>query len=235
MAKAFFVTGTATGVGKTTVACALSAYFSVARKLDVGVMKPFEPGLELQGKDSLPWDSISLKEASGSQDDLALINPYSFEANVSPDGAAEMEHVWIDLENLDRIYERILKGHEITVVEGAGGVLTPLQRGFFVADLIKRWRLPVIVVTRLGIGTVNQTLLTCRFLKSEGIEVIGVILNDLEGKHDTSARANPDILARYLDAPLLGVYPHRKQKGPPDREALARVVEKHLDIKRILD
>lgn len=235
MTKVFFITGTATGVGKTTVACALSAYFSLLKKLDVGVMKPFEPGLALQGKDSLPWDSISLKEASGSQDDLALINPYSFEAAISPDGAAEIEHVWIDLENLDRIFGQIRERHDITFVEGAGGVLTPLQRGFFVADLIRRWKLPVIVVARLGVGTVNQTLLTCRFLKSEGMEVTGVILNDLEGKRDISTKVNPDILARYLDVPLLGVYPYKKQKGPLDREALARAVEKHLDVKLLAD
>jgi dethiobiotin synthetase len=236
MTKIFFVAGTDTGVGKTRIACALSAYLSVTRKLDVGVMKPFEPGLGLQGKDSLPWDSISLKEASGSQDDLALINPYSFEANVSPDGAAELEHVWIDLENLDRLFERVRKTHEVTVVEGSGGVLTPLQRGFFVADLIKRWHLPVIVVSRLGVGTVNQTLLTCRFLKAENIEVTGVILNDLEGKHDTSAKTNPETLARYLDVPLLGIFPHRRHRGHPmDRESLARAFEKHIDVKRILD
>jgi len=234
MTKGFFVTGTATGVGKTTVACALSAYCSLTKKLDVGVMKPFEPGLSLRGKDSLPWDAISLKEASGSQDDLALINPYSFEAALSPDTAAELEHVWIDFENLDRIYKQLHKGHDMLFVEGSGGVLTPLQKGFFVSDLIKRWKMPVIVVARLGIGTVNHTLLTCRFLKCEGIPVAGVILNDREGKPDASTRTNPDILARYLDVPLLGVYPHGTQRGPMDREALANAVEKHLDMTPIL-
>jgi dethiobiotin synthetase len=235
MTKAFFIAGTATGVGKTTVACALSAYFSVTKKLDVGVMKPFEPGLSLRGKDSLPWDALSLKEASGSQDDLALINPYSFDAALSPDTAAELEHVWIDLENLDRIYQQLRRGHDILLVEGSGGVLTPLQRGFFVSDLIKRWNLPVIVVARLGIGTVNHTLLTCRFLKDEGIPISGVILNDLEGKPDASTRTNPDILARYLDVPLFSVYPHRKQTGPVNRESLAEVVEKHLDMRPVHD
>jgi dethiobiotin synthetase len=188
----------------------------------------------LRGKDSLPWDAISLKEASGSQDDLALINPYSFQAALSPDTAAELEHVWIDLENLDRIYKRLLEGHDMLFVEGSGGVLTPLQKGFFVSDLIKRWKLPVVVVARLGIGTVNHTLLTCRFLKGEGIPVAGVILNDLEGKSDASTKTNPNILGRYLDVPLLGVYPHKKQGGPMDRDALARSVEEHLDMKPLL-
>lgn len=234
MSKAFFVAGTATGVGKTTVTCALAAYCSLRRKLDVGVMKPFEPGLSLRGKDRLPWDSISLKEASGSQDDLALINPYSFDAAISPDGAAELEHVWIDLEGLDRIYKGLVKGHEIFFVEGSGGVLTPLQKGFFVSDLIKRWKLPVIIVARLGLGTVNHTLLTHRFLKAEGIQVAGVVLNDLEGKPDASTRANPDLVARNLDCPVLGIYPYNKQTAQIDREAMAEAVEKNLDLTPIL-
>ncbi len=234
MTKAFFIAGTSTGVGKTTVACALSAYCSIIKKMDVGVMKPFEPGLSLPGKDRLPWDSISLKEASGSQDDLALINPYSFDAAISPETAAELEHVWIDLEHLDRIYQGLLKRHDILFVEGSGGVLTPLQGRFFVADLIKRWKMPVVVVTRLGIGTVNNTLLTCRFLKAEGIEVAGVILNDLEGKPDASTKTNPDVVARYVDVPMLGVYPYRNPTGPMDRDALSGIVDKHLDMGPIL-
>ena len=204
------------------MACALAAYFSVTKKMDVGVMKPFEPGLSLRGKDSLPWDAISLKEASGSLDDLALINPYSFDAALSPDTAAELEHVWIDLENLDRIYKRLREGHDMLLVEGSGGVLTPLQRGFFVSDLIKRWKLPVIVVARLGIGTVNHTLLTCRLLKDEGIPIAGVILNDLEGKPDASTRTNPDILTRYLDVTPPRCLPPQGADGPPGPERPCR-------------
>ncbi len=232
--KGFFVTGTGTGVGKTTVACGLSAYFSVKKGLDVGVMKPFEPGLGLRGKDSLPWDAISLREASGSQDDLGLINPYSFDAAISPDSAAEIEHVQIDLEHLDRMYEQLSREHDLLFVEGAGGVLTPIRRNFFISDLIKRWRLPVIIVARLGMGTVNHTLLTLRFLKTEGIPVTGVILNDLEGKQDASTRTNPGVLSRYLDVPLLGVFPHRSGTGTTDRETLAEIVEKGLDMTPLL-
>lgn len=232
--KGFFVTGTGTGVGKTRVACGLSAYFSVKKGLDVGVMKPFEPGLALRGKDSLPWDAISLKEASGSQDDLSLINPYSFDAAMSPDSAAEIEHVQIDLEHLDRIYEQLSREHDLLFVEGSGGVLTPIRRNFFISDLVKRWRLPVIIVARLGIGTVNHTLLTRRFLKAEGIPVAAVILNDLEGKHDASTRTNPGILSRYLEVPLLGVFPHRNGTATMDRETLAEIVEKNLNVKLLL-
>jgi dethiobiotin synthetase len=88
--KSFFVTGTDTGIGKTMVTSAMCAYLSLDRGMDVGVMKPFESGLGLYGKDALPCDAIALREASGSQDDLFLINPYSFDNPVAPETAAEL-------------------------------------------------------------------------------------------------------------------------------------------------
>jgi dethiobiotin synthetase len=227
--KNFFVTGTDTGVGKTTVACALAAYCSTVKGLDVGVMKPFEPGLSLYGKDRLPWDAISLKEASGSPDDVAIINPYAFDAALPPGAAAEIEHVRIDLEHLDRVYSRLSNSHDILFIEGAGGVLSPIGRNFFFADLMKRWGTAVIVVARLGIGTVNHTLLTCRFLSDRGIQVAGVILNDLTGKVDAATRTNREVLSRYLDVPILGVFPHLQQTETMDRNSLAQAVEKRID------
>ena len=229
--KSFFITGTDTGVGKTTVSCALCAYSSLKRGLDVGVMKPFECGLVSHGKDRSPRDAILLKEASGSRDDLSLINPYTLETPAAPEAAAEIEHVQIDLENLDRLYQRLAAAHDILFVEGAGGVLVPVKKGFFFSDLIKRWKASAIVVSRLGLGTINHTLLTCRFLRSEHISVAGVIMSDTEGKRDAATKTNPEILARYLDVPLLGVYPHREESGAMDRETLARVAEKHLDMR----
>ncbi|HPP07192.1 MAG TPA: AAA family ATPase, partial [Syntrophorhabdaceae bacterium] len=74
MMKSIFVTGTDTGVGKTTISACLSAFLSLKRKLNVGVMKPFESGLSKRNKDELPWDAICLKEASGSSDDLNSIS-----------------------------------------------------------------------------------------------------------------------------------------------------------------
>jgi dethiobiotin synthetase len=233
--KNFFITGTDTGIGKTTVARGLCAYCSIVKKLDVGVMKPFESGLSLYGEDRLSWDSISLKEASGSQDDLSLINPYAFDAAVAPGIAAELEHVRIDLEHLDRIYRKLSETHDILFIEGAGGVLAPVKKGYFFSDLMKRWKTAAIVVAGLGLGTINHTLLTCHFLRSENVPVVGVILNDVEGKQDAATKTNPEVLSRYLHVPLLGVFPHIEQVGGTEREILAETVEKHLDMSPILD
>ncbi len=232
--KAFFVTGTDTGVGKTTVACALCAYCSLLAGLDVGVMRPFESGLNQRDKDLLPWDAISLKEASASQDDLSLINPYSFEAPIAPEAAAELEHIHIDLENLDRIYNRLSRIHDILFIVGAGGLLVPIMKNVFFSDLMKRWKTPALVVARLGLGTINHTLLTCRYLKSEGIPVAGVIINDNDGRRDAATKTNPDVLAHYLDVPILGVYPHMSGKGAMDRNELATIVQRNLNLQPFL-
>ncbi len=121
--KSLFITGTDTGVGKTTISACLSAFLSINKRLNVGVMKPFETGLSKRNKDQLPWDAICLKEASGSPDDLNMISPYTFEAPVAPEVAAYRENIQIDLSMVDRIYKKMLEEHDIMIIEGAGGVL----------------------------------------------------------------------------------------------------------------
>ncbi len=234
--KPLFITGTDTGVGKTHIGASLSAFLSVSKGLNVGVMKPFESGLAKRDKDSLPWDAICLKEASGSTDDLDMVSPYTFEAPLAPEVAAMIAGVSIDLDVLDKIYRTILAGHDVTIVEGAGGILVPIKDGFFYLDLIKRWKAPVIVVSRLGLGTINHTLLTCRYLKSHDVPVIGVILNDTEGAGDLAAKTNPEVLKHYLDVPLLGTFPHRKGLlgGQVDRALLAEAFARHIDTDKIL-
>ena len=231
--KPIFVTGTDTGIGKTVVTCGLAAFSALRKGLDVGVMKPLEAGLTLRGKDLLPWDAIMLKEASGSQDDLSLINPYCFQSPLAPETASELEHVRVDLELLDRIYSQLKTSHQILFIEGAGGILVPITRNFFYVDLMKRWDVRVLVVARLGLGTINHTLLTCAHLKHAGIPIAGVILNDSEGKKDLAAKTNPEMLARYLDVPLLGLFPHLEStpRGLPNRTLLADLVEKNIDIR----
>ena len=166
---------------------------------------------------------------------MALINPYAFDAAIPPGAAAEIEHVKIDLEHLDKIYSRLSASHELLLIEGAGGVLAPIGKNFFFADLMKRWSTTVIVVARPGIGTVNHTLLTFRFLASQGIHTAGVILNDLKGKADAASRTNREVLSHYLDVPILSVFPHLEQTETMDRTLLVHVVKKSIDTAALLE
>ena len=237
MMKAIFITGTDTGVGKTVISSALCAFFSVQKGMNVGVMKPFESGLSKQNKDLLPWDAICLREASGSSDNLGLISPYTFEAPLAPEVAAALEHIEIDIDMVDRIYRGLLSEHDLVVIEGAGGVLVPIKKDFFFVDLIRKWEAPTLVVSRLGLGTINHTLLTCKYLHDRGVKVVGVILNDTDGLGDLAARTNPEVLGRYLDVPVLGVFPHTKDiiKGGLDRERMADIFARNITTDVLLD
>jgi dethiobiotin synthetase len=130
-----------------------------------------------------------------------------------------------------------LERHNILVVEGAGGVFVPIKKDFFFADLIKAWNIPVIIVARLGLGTINHTLLTHTVLQSKGIKVLGVILNDTEGVKGLAAETNPEMLREYLNVPLFGVFPHAKAvlNGAMNREALAETFAVNIDTQAILD
>lgn len=235
--KVIFVTGTDTGIGKTVISSAISAFFSLRKQMNVGVMKPFECGLSKTDKDLLPWDAICLREASGSNDDLNTISPYTLEAPVAPEVAAMLEHVNIDINMVDKIYHSLAKSHDLLVIEGAGGVLVPIRENFFFADLIQKWNAPTLIVSRLGLGTINHTLLTNHLLKERGIKVIGVILNNTDGLGDLPAQTNPDILRKYLDVPVLGIFPHVKDllKGSVDRERMADILAENINTDALLN
>jgi len=234
--KTLFITGTDTGIGKTVVSMCLCAYLSLRRGMNVGVMKPFESGLTEGGQEARSRDSVLLREASGSTDSLKKINPYAFEAPLAPEVAAELEHRVIDLDNIDRIYRDLSGAHDVVVIEGAGGVMVPIKKDFFYADLIRRWDAPVIAASKLGLGAINHTLLTTRFLESQGINIAGVILNNAGNEAGIASQTNPGVLKRYLRAPFLGVLPYLADvtKKEIDRERLAGAFEQNIDVAAIL-
>lgn len=227
--KSIFITGTDTGVGKTAVACSLAAYLSLRAGRDVGVMKPFESGGEASGPE-MTGDAWALKASSGSADDMSDINPYNFKAPLAPQAAAMRENADIDIGRVMSAYRRLCGRHDVVIVEGAGGILVPVREGYFYSDLMADMNAPVVIVSRLTLGTINHTLLSCRYLKTVGVAVSGVILNDMTGEKDMASETNPGILEKYLDVPLLGIFPHMPDlfMHGIDRERLADIFEKNI-------
>jgi dethiobiotin synthetase len=166
--RGLFVVGTDTGVGKTIVAVAL-IYCLHDKGVNVGAFKPVECG----GRE----DSTLLHEAAGCDGSIDLVNPYNFKLPISPHQAAEEEGRTIDIAVILDAYDRLKERHDFIVTEGAGGLLVPLGPNYLLADLISELDLPVLVVARAAVGTINHTLLTVKHAQSLGLDVAGVVIN----------------------------------------------------------
>ncbi len=195
-----FITGTDTNVGKTIVTAGLAAYFR-SRGIDAGVMKPVESGC-LSGEEGS--DSEYLKRISQSKDDIDLINTYAFQAPVAPGIAAAREGVEISFERIAEAYRRLELLHSFVFVEGAGGLLVPLAPDKHVLDLIDYLEIPVLLVARMSLGTINHTLLSLECLERRGIPVAGVVLNCSVRRPDLSAETNFMTLKRSTAVPIWG-------------------------------
>jgi len=208
-----FVTGTDTDCGKTIIAGGIARAL-LQKGFNVGVMKPVatwgdparEPGVRSKW---ISEDSLHLRQCAATSDALDLINPVCFKSALAPWPAAQYEKKSINVHRILAAYKELVRRHDYVVVEGVGGLMVPIKKKFFVSDLIYRMKLPAIVVTRPGLGTINHTLLTISVLKKEEIPLAGVILNNYKGK-TRAERTNPQVLQRILKRRVI-VVPHQPQ------------------------
>ncbi len=143
---------------------------------------------------------------------LDTINPVYLKHPLAPSVAARLENRRIDLHKIRTAYRHLAADFRPLLVEGAGGWLVPIRRNYLVADLAVDLGLPVIIIARLGLGTINHTLLTVRAVQQRGLPVAGVILNDTVGGRKTVAeKTNPDVIRQLAGVPLLGCIPHGKR------------------------
>ncbi len=227
--RGLFITGTDTGVGKTLVAAGLAASLR-GSGLDIGVMKPIETGFLLRSS-----DAFFLKKITGVRDSIESISPYRLKHPLSPFAAAQIEDVSIHAERIAQAYKRLLKVHQALLVEGAGGLLVPITRRMLMADLALRLNLPILIISRTSLGTLNHTLLTVEAARRRGIKVIGVVFNHLTQRRGMAEKTNLPIIKHYLDVPILGEIPYApflKRMGR-DGEKIRRWIEAHVDVHRI--
>jgi dethiobiotin synthetase len=202
--RGLFVTATDTGVGKTEVACAL---LEAARAggLDAVGMKPAQSGV-VAGE---PSDAERLRAAAGGVEPLEAVCPYAFAAPLAPAVAARLEGVEVSLDRIVGAARALAARHAAVVVEGAGGLLTPLTPRETYADLAVRLALPALVVARAGLGTVNHVALTVEALRRRGIAIAGVVLNRTVPADDPSVPHNAGEIARLTRCEVLAILPYR--------------------------
>lgn len=201
MARGYFVTGTDTGIGKTTVSCALLHAFAVQGHKVIG-MKPIAAGVE-NGK----WlDVEQLLAASNVNLTRQQINPYAFEPPISPHLAAQQAGREIDLTVIQQAYQTLSTQVDRVVVEGAGGFLVPLNQQQTGADLAQALNLPVILVVGMRLGCLNHALLTAQAIRIAGLPLAGWVANCVDPQMRV-LEENIATLEQRLACPLLGVLP----------------------------
>lgn len=235
--RGVFVTGTDTNVGKTHVACGLARALRAAG-VDVGVMKPIETGVPAAG----PEDGRALARAAGVDDGLEWICPVRFALPASPEAAARAEGRSVALAPIRDAFAELSRRHAFMLVEGAGGLLVPIDAQTDMADLARELALPLLFVTRANLGTVNHTRLSLEAAERRGLEIAGVVLSHATETLPEGDLRNLEGLRERLGERLLAELPYRaaaRASGPSgssardaDRDAatiepaLARLVER---------
>lgn len=229
MGKGIFVTGTDTGVGKTVIAAALVL---AARQegLRVAVLKPVETGCRRENGELLPADGLFLQQIAGHTTSLDDVVPLRYETPVAPLVAAGIEGKTPDVKSLLAVFERLRNEFDFVVVEGAGGLLVPISESlsgahgefYFMRDLARDCGLPLVIVGRAGLGTINHTLLSVHEAELAGIRVAGVVLNQTEPVADTASATNAAVLRKILHVPVFGVFRHLTEKTASNIDAASK-------------
>jgi len=194
--KGVFVTGSNTGVGKTTVAIEIVRHMSLRR--EVKVRKPVETNCEFNGQNHTPKDAVALSAACQQQESLERVCPYCFEIEASAEMASAESGRKLTLEDLVIACKRETD-ESFVVVEGAGGLYSPIAEASLNVDLAIKLQLPLIVVIRDELGAISQTLLTLEAAKNNNLTVACVVLNVVESNN----LSNKEALLAYTETPVI--------------------------------
>ncbi|OMP68179.1 dethiobiotin synthase [Domibacillus epiphyticus] len=219
----YFITGTDTDIGKTIIAGGIAGVLR-EKGYDVGVYKPVQSGHLVHHSEG---DAARLKGLSGVEDPVEDICPYALEEPLAPILALNRAGQKVTLHDLQKGYVHLKEKHEFMIVEGAGGLAVPYVHDGLVVDAAKMFELPLVIVARPNLGTVNHTLLTIDYAMQRGIQVAGVIISGYrEEMAGISERSNPDMIQSYSGIPVLGVVPWID--GLDSREKVLETVRKSI-------
>ncbi len=232
MGRGYLVTGTDTGVGKTVITAALVGVWR-RHGIDAVAVKPVQSGAVEVNGELVPEDAVFYCHAAGLPYSVDELNLYRFSAAVSPHLSAELSGEKIEPSKVVQFCRKMLKRFELVLIEGAGGLCVPLSGpDFIVADLAQELFLPLLVVARPGLGSINHTVLTVAYAQSRGISVAGVIINGLrEEEVGPAEKDNPRMITAMTGVPVLGIVPYLSGVSVEKRRAhgLLEAVENAVD------
>ena len=221
MSRGIFITGTDTGVGKTVVTAGILRWLR-QQGVDAIPMKPVQTGATRQGRRLIAPDLEFCLAASGIKPvagEAELMLPYAYEPACSPHLAGRLANNYPELAKITSCAEKLLRKHRAIVVEGAGGIIVPLNERQAMLDLMAALNYPVVVVSRFGLGTINHTLLSVQALRAAGLTLLGVVFNRTEpprAENQFIEADNPEIIARFGDVTVLGKLRYFENLDPAD-------------------
>ena len=233
--KIFFITGIDTNIGKTFVSLLLLLAFK-RRGLKTGYMKLVETGVKINEDGSKNYlDGVYVKKYGGLSEEPDIITPYTFQSPLSPYAALKEEGGDLCIKEILFKFYDLNKAYDYMLVEGAGGMLVPLKKKHFMIDIAKYIDAGIILVTKAGLGMINQTLLNIEYAKSRDIGISGIIINNVLNENDESVSSNKEILGEFTDVPIIGDIPYLPEnKRSENINMLNDLALKYIDLEKIL-
>lgn len=214
-----FITGTDTDVGKTVVTASLACCIKNSGN-EVTAVKPFQTGTEDDGL----LDIEFVYKALGKSFDLDEVCPVRLEKPLAPYSAAVLENVELDIPGVvNSLKEKFMKSAGTTLFEGAGGLMVPISADYNMCDFAKDMDLPLLIVSRPGLGTINHTLLTIEHAKKKGLQILGIVISNYPSRPGLAESLNIGAISELTDVEIIGIIPSIEgldvQKGMTEKIA----------------
>ncbi|MBI2830343.1 MAG: dethiobiotin synthase [Chloroflexi bacterium] len=209
MSRGIFITGTDTGVGKTVVTAGI-VWWLRKQGIDVVPMKPVQTGCRRDGDRLIAPDlefCLSVSGIHACPDEMPWMLPYAYEPACSPHLAGRLAKRYPEISTIKNCADKLLEKHQVVAVEGAGGIMVPLNERQTMLDLMKTLAFPVVLVARTGLGTINHTLLSIQALRIAGVDLLGVVFNRIappQTENQFIEEDNPRAVAQFGDVRVLG-------------------------------
>lgn len=214
--KGVFITATDTGVGKTLIAGAIAKILRQSGK-NAGVFKPIATGCKRTKQGLVSEDAEFLAHCADSEFSLDIINPVTFKIPAAPFACEKAENRKVDLRKIAAAYKQICRKSDFVIVEGIGGIRVPITDGLDVLGLAKLFNLPVVIVARAKLGTINHTLLTIDAVRQAGLSLAGIIINGYdETTKDYAEKTNAEIIKKLGKVKIIAVVPFDPAPIVPD-------------------